>query len=329
MVFWQHLTHVYPGFLTLSLFTLDGPGAFQELGNRGVTIFFVISGFILPYAMHRAGYVISDYGRFWLRRIIRLEPPYLISVALCIALGGMFAALGGQPFHTSSLQVGLHLGYLNPFFHLRFLNPNYWTLVLEFQYYIIIGLLFPLVAHRSAAVRFAGIALPVILALAAPIDHYALNSRFITGSICFFLIGIVVFQYRAGLISHRWLWLYLGGLIVFNWLLQSWISGIFAAGVGLVIAYCNFNLGRVMTFLGAISYSLYLVHTPVGVGLIRLSRQWNLSSGERVMVFYVAVAASLGAALALWRWVEIPAMALAAHIRYRSRPAVSEFERSS
>ena len=53
------------------------------IGAKGVQIFFIISGFILllPYAQYYNGIRDRPSTRpFYLRRITRLEPPYLIAV---------------------------------------------------------------------------------------------------------------------------------------------------------------------------------------------------------------------------------------------------------
>src|SRR3712207_6761977 len=51
-----------------------------------VEAFFVISGFVIPYSLHRAGYRLGSYPRFILKRIIRLDPPYLAAIALIVLL---------------------------------------------------------------------------------------------------------------------------------------------------------------------------------------------------------------------------------------------------
>ncbi|MGH9899783.1 MAG: acyltransferase family protein, partial [Pyrinomonadaceae bacterium] len=50
-------------------------GAFGWYG--ATTIFFVISGYIIPYSLSRSGYQLRDFGTFVLKRIIRIDPPYL------------------------------------------------------------------------------------------------------------------------------------------------------------------------------------------------------------------------------------------------------------
>jgi peptidoglycan/LPS O-acetylase OafA/YrhL len=49
-----------------------------------VEIFFVISGFILPYSLWKGGYVRRDYGKFILKRVVRLDPPYFGAIILAL-----------------------------------------------------------------------------------------------------------------------------------------------------------------------------------------------------------------------------------------------------
>jgi len=55
-------------------------------GWLGVELFFVISGFIIPYSLQRSGYKLKNYPVFLLKRITRLDPPYLASIVLVIAV---------------------------------------------------------------------------------------------------------------------------------------------------------------------------------------------------------------------------------------------------
>src|ERR1035438_4700620 len=55
-------------------------------GWVGVEMFFVISGFIIPYSLYGAGYRNRDFGLFLIKRIARLDPPYFADILLCIAL---------------------------------------------------------------------------------------------------------------------------------------------------------------------------------------------------------------------------------------------------
>ena len=94
---------------------IRGDAAFEGwnvLGLYGVSVFFVISGFVIPYSLYRGGYRLPQYGKFVLKRIIRLDPPYLVTIILILALGFLsrvlpYAKVG--EFHVTATQVFLHL----------------------------------------------------------------------------------------------------------------------------------------------------------------------------------------------------------------------------
>jgi Acyltransferase family len=83
MVMIHHFTYANPGFAaSFPAFT----ALFQNF-SLGVWMFFVISGFVIPYAMYSIDYRIStDAWPFFLRRLVRLEPTYIVSVLVAFAL---------------------------------------------------------------------------------------------------------------------------------------------------------------------------------------------------------------------------------------------------
>jgi len=151
-VCWFHFTQSVGDFLPEGLVKKSG-----ELGFLGVNIFFVISGFVIPFTLMKCSYEIGSYFRFVARRVVRLDPPYFASLILVLAVG--FALMhfanshAGQLPYESVPQILLHLGYLNVIFGYKFLNPIYWTLAIEFQYYLLLGLAFPLLFHSRKSVR--------------------------------------------------------------------------------------------------------------------------------------------------------------------------------
>src|SRR5579872_6668263 len=78
-VAWFHLTNSYN---PASLARLSG-----SYGWLGVEVFFVISGFIIPWSMKPFRITsISSYWQFLARRAIRVEFPYFVSIGLVIGL---------------------------------------------------------------------------------------------------------------------------------------------------------------------------------------------------------------------------------------------------
>lgn len=64
---------------------IRGSGAY---GILGVSVFFVISGFIIPYSLWRSGYVFSTHWKNFLRkRMLRLAPAYVFSIVFTVATG--------------------------------------------------------------------------------------------------------------------------------------------------------------------------------------------------------------------------------------------------
>src|SRR5271169_5335799 len=73
-VAWGHFVAGQGKYLSLS----------GKYGYLGVHIFFVISGFVIPWSLYRSRYALHDYSRFLLKRNVRLYPPYLASIAVTV-----------------------------------------------------------------------------------------------------------------------------------------------------------------------------------------------------------------------------------------------------
>ena len=312
-VAWFHFTNGNPAFLENGFLKTSG-----RYGWMGVEVFFVISGFVIPYALARAGFRLGDYPRFLAKRLVRLDPPYLIAIALSLAVAAL-AALApgyrGAPFHVSAPQLLLHLGYLNVFFGYEWLNPVFWTLAVELQYYLLIGLAFPAIASTRWTRRIAVAAMFGTLALLFPSGAFLFHYLFL------FLLGIATFQRRFGLLSDRG---YLAHIAVYaagaGVTLDPWVA-VLAACSALVIAYGRTGGGPLLRWLGTISYSLYLVHVPIGGRVINLSLRFPHTLLVQCAALALAIGVSLVAAWVLYVTVERPAQRWAEGIRYRRAAA--------
>src|SRR5205807_1331527 len=190
VVFYHFFSVLDPGFLLSASYS----------GRRGVQVFFVISGFVIPYALYRGQYTIRNYGTFVLKRVTRLDPPYLVTIVLIILLGVFSWYVRFQPgeaFKVTFPQVLLHFAYINVFFGYPWLNDVFWTLAIEFQYYLLIGLVFPLMFSRKLWIRIITMAglglLPFIIT----------RSTYLFFFFFLFLMGILTCQYWIGLIGKR------------------------------------------------------------------------------------------------------------------------------
>src|SRR5215813_5081606 len=133
-VAWYHVTCGNPRFAVPEVIKASGAH-----GWLGVEVFFVISGFVIPYALYGARYRLRDYGRFLLKRIVRLDPPYLVSLGMVAMLAYASAALPGfrgRPPSFTVPQLASHVGYATGLLGYEWVNIAYWSLALEFQYYL-------------------------------------------------------------------------------------------------------------------------------------------------------------------------------------------------
>ena len=291
--------------------------------STGVIQFFVISGFVIPWSMVRGGYRLWDFPRFFLRRMVRLEPPYLVALCSVVVLSVVYAWVKGQPFPPTPgwwSQVLSHLGYTTRFFGFDWLDDVYWTLAIEFQFYLLIGLTFPLLSQAHSLTRWAATIVFVLIGLSAfvlPIKVTVLTYTPI------FALGIVVFQYRSGLINWRMLWMTLVALTAFIWWMSTAKIALVAGATAAVIA--NVDRGWApLTRLGAVSYSLYLFHATLGGAIINLGIKHTNTAAGRYLVLVAALTASVVVAIAVYWLVERPAQRLSALIRYRPKNKVAE-----
>jgi peptidoglycan/LPS O-acetylase OafA/YrhL len=312
-VCWFHFTQSTGDSLPEGLVKKSG-----EFGFLGVNIFFVISGFVIPLTLLKCSYEIRGYFRFVARRVVRLDPPYFVSLILVLAVG--FALMhftnshAGQLPYESVPQILLHLGYLNVFFGYQFLNPIYWTLAIEFQYYLLLGLTFPMLFHSRQSVRRI-----TIIALCT-LPFFCKNHQLLFRYMPWFLFGTSACYFYAKQISWKE---YAGATLLLS-LFCGYLYGPLQTAplvcTSLLISFHKGPISRVLGFFGAISYSLYLTHAPIGCAIINLSSHFEPSFSGKLGVLALAWTATIVASYLMYRFIEKPALQLASQIRYQKRP---------
>jgi len=162
-------------------------------GHRGVPLFFVLSGFILalPFARsHLLGAPTPSLRKYFLRRITRLEPPYLLNLAL-VALGA--ALLDHQSWRTLWAHFLTSAGYLHyaVFRTPSTINSVAWSLEVEVQFYLLAPLLTTvfLVNRRWLRRTMLTAAMLVSAALQLAFD---LSKFTLAGGIAYFLAGLML-----------------------------------------------------------------------------------------------------------------------------------------
>lgn len=304
-----HFTHGNPEFLSKSnILYVSG-----RFGFLGVDVFFVISGFVIPYSMYRGGYYLKDFGRFLTKRIVRIEPPYLVSIVLVIFLNWVSTLspyYRGAAFNINFEALALHLGYLNAFFNFPWVNDVYWTLAIEFQYYLLIALVFPLLVHPEKKFSFG------ILLLFGISGFLLSNHDFIFNYSLLFIVGILLFQFQIGYLSKKEFGAFLLIALIFIFVKFDKRYLVAALLPYFFITYFEFN-DKVSKFLGNISYSLYLVHIPIGGRIINLCEGHVKNELVRSLFVFVAFIISIFAAWLFYKFVEKPFIGMSKRITYK------------
>jgi peptidoglycan/LPS O-acetylase OafA/YrhL len=284
-------------------------------GYLGVEIFFVISGFVIPWSLYRARYVLRDFPRFLLKRNVRLYPPYLASIAITI-LATNFVLV--PLFHIARITVTgrdllLHFAYLNDLAHVPWINVVYWTLAIEFQWYLLIGMAMPLLASSRRLLRFVATSVMMLAYFTIYWD------RLVFHYLPIFLIGVFVFQYRSRIIEAREMLGLMAVMVLSMHRLSGWLIPLVAVPTGLLIAYSSFQ-HRYADRVGDISYSLYLLHLPIGVSVIGLlSKNLPYAGAYLGLLDLIGIVASMGAAWVMYQLLEKRSQEMSSGIRFVPR----------
>jgi peptidoglycan/LPS O-acetylase OafA/YrhL len=308
------------GDVTALVLTVTPPSLLWS-GREAVLLFFVLSGFVLALPFMEEGRRPPGYPAFAMKRAVRLLLP-CAAVALLVA--ALVPLVGPRPrpewsgwvngAWAEELTPGLVLGHAMLLLDGYSLNSPMWTL----HYELLISLLFPLLVLLSKA----GAAVLGVAAAAGVFVCLAEMKFFGTGALTtllfvpHFALGAMLARHRRevaagvaglGASARTGLWLVCYTLLSFRWLAPAdglvcdLVNG---AGAALLIALV-LGSRRVQAalragpwpWLGAISYSLYLVHVPVLLTALHLA-----PAGAPV--------ASLLVAAVLHRLVERPSIGL-------------------
>ena len=275
-----------------------------NLGPFGVGIFFLVSGFVIPFSLRRHGRM-----AFLLARALRIYPTYAAALAvgcLCVLASSRFWGLP-MPFGWRIFGANAELLYL--FRGAPSIDQVNWTLVIELQFYLFAALARPWILRGSFWPMAAAVTGAAALLAVQHLGWFR-HPSFLeveAMSLPFMLIG-TAFHYRfMGRLSARGLWAaaaVLAGVFIALHRASSltnanpadtasyaWALATFAAAYALRRRLPDLAALRL---LARISFPLYAVHVLASFSLMT----W-LIAGPAGMSYAGASAISLGAMLIL------------------------------
>lgn len=329
---------------------------FMSVGGAGVSIFFVLSGFLLalPFAEWQLGQRARPaLGRYLFRRVLRVFPAYYVQLAILLFL----AYQANDPRAQDLAAIGGHLlmwfvplpGGATP------LNGVWWTLPIEFSFYLALPLLawalstsrWWMLCAGSLLLMIGWRHLVVVLLADAPIPERVVVSYQLPGSLDMFSIGMLAAlvhvnrsrlpawllpsagSCRLGVLGLILLivdiyWLHYDGArywadnpIFYLWTptLSLAIAAVILSGIGGGRLVKALFANRAMVLVGLCSYSVYLWHIPL-LNWITTTESYAAITGYRMpWLLMISLPATLGVGFLSYVLIERPFM----HLRRSTR----------
>jgi exopolysaccharide production protein ExoZ len=277
-------------------------------GGWGVDLFFIVSGFVIMHSTHQGGH------RFFRKRFIRIVPIYWIcTLGLFVLALTAPALLKSTTANWSELIMSL---LFIPFDkggagHFPVLAVG-WSLNLEVFFYVIFG--FAMMCCHSQRALVTSVVLVVVLLLARSFALPYPLAAYGNTMVLEFILGMVAFKFleaseRASSMSALLVLYCLPAAIGFVPLLDR----AYAVGVPMwiffivTVSFCaRVSFTPILTSLGGASYSLYLMHTYVIEGAVRIFPELGLSVAVDFAFTLIVLLVVVGLSLASFRYLERP-----------------------
>ena len=277
LVFSWHFLHGMSGFpVPLGYAPALFPFSIVAEGHTGVALFMTLSGYLFAKLLDGKR---VNYPAFYWNRILRLFPLLLV----VIAIRGIQIYLTKSPGNLVFYLAMVKQGYLRPT-----LPNGGWSITAEMHFYLLLPVI--LFLGRKSKLTLPLIVLAAI-ALRAVLHHQrgeieSLAYSTIVGRIDQFVLGILAFNYRKAIANRHLLfalsmtafglfywWFNLQGGLMKNpsfpspsllWICFTTLEGL---AYGMLISYYdnsyrppNTGISKAIGYIGAYSYSIYLLH---------------------------------------------------------------------
>jgi peptidoglycan/LPS O-acetylase OafA/YrhL len=320
--------------LVITAHTTD-PLFYPLHGAVGVTIFFVISGYLITTLLLREE---ERYGHarikaFYIRRAFRILPLYYVTLIAYIVLIGILHFQSG----ASSLWHSLpwYATYQNDIApHGAGIFGQSWSLAVEEKYYLLWPLAFtiPVLVRRRLAVAGGLAALTALASLWPATIYLAIYTPILLGcTMAVMLDNRQLYQRVVRLATTPIALLLIAAMLVWEIGFENGSDVHILFAVLTVLLFPAVLVGprwlssvlsnRVAVYIGTRSYALYLIHR-MGKGVVdRVVAPGSTSIPHELVHYVLIVAVSLAAAEILCRLVEQPMIRLGRRLASTNRGA--------
>lgn len=264
-------------------------------GPFGVAVFFLISGFVIPFSLSK-----SSPLEFLISRAIRIYPTYLLGTAIMLLCMWFSSRYWGKDFIVNIKELFLNLALIQSNLTTRTIDLVNWTLSIEIKFYIISAILYSFI-RKSNPLPILVFSICVLCftewyPAAKSIIHFT-NFNFSIESlkgelmiVCFMFIGTFFhFHFNEKMTTTQFLCCSVALLLVvlMCWTHNEWSPGIPNTPLNYVYGLCVFTLAYTLRkyfrpfapldFIAKISYPLYITHSLISYSIMRIAMDNNIS----------------------------------------------------
>lgn len=241
----------------------------------------------------------------------RIIPPYLLTI-----IGTLLASylinrfIWYAEFNLNWKEIIVNAFYLADLFpDVNWINPIFSTLKVEFQFYILIGLLYPILNKIQLFFAITTIIFLILGVYWIEFDTVFKNSPFFFSGICLFLITTKK-NPKINLLILFSIFIILGLFYPYKDMVILIIS--------LLLIYFLPTDFKVLKLSGQISYSLYLTHGIFGGWFIFFARDFSFLKGNPILIVFIAFIISWICAYIMYYIIEKPSIKLSKSITYKN-----------
>lgn len=263
-----------------------------SFGPLGVAIFFLISGFVIPFSLQRL-----SGSNFLKARLLRIYPTYWVGLLFGLMIIAITGWQGNKiPYPFSISEIVANLSLFNLYYGKRGIDFVNWTLAIEIKFYLIAWLL----ASTIRAYKVKPLWIFALLIAIGNILLYKIQPTLTTSStvhaavkigillhelqfVAFMFLGtLFYFHFKQQLTTYQLVFnaILLAFFIAIAWRYSMYkgefphvsYNYIYALGIFSSSYFFRhaFRSNRIIDFFADISYPLYILHALVGFAFIEM-----------------------------------------------------------
>ncbi|MDG1330998.1 MAG: acyltransferase [Crocinitomicaceae bacterium] len=277
--------------------------------HGSICVFFIISGYVMYMHLERYNYSLSLFIPFILKRIVRIMVPMIICVLCILAINALFQVYLGEPVLFSAKQLIANLTLTANFVGEEWYNPIFWTLSVEFQFYLFLGFAFMLIRKYP----FASLMFLVVASLSANY-FWDLRGTFIEFT-SYFAVGIALILFSKKTYSAVQL-LAIIGIGSADFFLNQALFYCVIPLISIPVILFVETKSKLLEFAGVTSYSFYLMHGILGGWFLYFTLRYADSALFKFALILGAFAVAYFGSYLFYILVEKPSLKLVRRIRY-------------